>query len=404
MKNFVRPVCFALTLCLLPSLSGCSHEPILIESATSSLPAMTLQGVSQLLSQLPIGLEQMEEVRDAVNSSSGNGYDEEYMMADLFNSPGSGVGATDATRATRYSRPLRDLIRDRLYSIAATRSGSAGRQDVEDFISAVCASGMQIYWPYSDSWDGTSLPVITFDPESEASVNYGYELAEGEDGVPEVREIIVDEELARSRPVWVVNANDDSGYVSLEQLRRRDPDWGKGGRIIVSTKVADNAVTRATADFKTLVLKDFTMNYHYENWFRGASEFWVKCGAAQGFNASTEAELKLYTPSVTDFMISVKRNQVGIPQCFNAVLISDWTDQMEDFAFMIVEDDGGTRTSWKVDTTVKIKSKSYGITVDLPFNDHDDLVWRGRLTGRYFSRYSGETSHFGGVDLTFELK
>ena len=391
----------ALTICTLATLAGCRRDPILLESPTSPLPAMTLQGVSKLLSELSIGLEQMGEVRDAVSSSSENGYDEEYLMADLFNSPGSGVGAVDATRATRYARPLRDLIRDHLLSASSTRSGGVGQADVEDFISSVAASGMQIYWPYSDSWDGASLPIITFDPESEASVNYGYELVAEEDGTVSTREIIVDEALARKRPVWVINANDDSGYVSLEQLRRQDPDWGKGGRIIVGTKAASRA---SSTDFKTLVLKDFTMNYHYENWFRGASEFWVKCGAADGFNASTEAELKLYTPSVTDFMISVKRNQVGIPQRFDAVIIADWTDQMDDCAFMIVEDDGGTRTSWKVDTTVKIQSKSYGITIDLPFHDQDDLVWRGRLTGRYFSHYSGEPSHFGGVDLTFELK
>ena len=125
--------------------------------------------------------------------------------------------------------------------------------------------------------------------------------------------------------------------------------------------------------------------------------------SCQHGGGATEEELKNYTPTVTDFMISVKRDQIGIPQTFDAVMISDFSDQVEDFAFMILEDDGGTRTNWKVDTTVKIKSKSYGVTVDLPFNDRDDIVWRGSLSSRYFEKYSGETAHFGGVDLVFAL-
>jgi hypothetical protein len=230
-----------------------------------------------------------------------------------------------------------------------------------------------------------------------------------------VRETLVDEALASKRPVWVINGNDDSAYLSLEQLRRQDPDWGKGGRVLVGRapesplSVRGETVTRAGGvragdDFRSLVLKDFKMKQHYDNWFRGASEFWVKCGSVQGFYASTEAEMRLYQPTVTDFMISVHRDQLDVVLPFDAIIISDWTEQLDSFAFLIVEDDGGTRTSWKVDATVKIQSKSYGFTVDIPYNQRDDIVWRGSLTSRYFEKYNGDPVHFGGVDVTFELR
>ena len=47
-----------------------------------------------------------------------------------------------------------------------------------------------------------------------------------------------------------------------------------------------------------------------DSWFAGASEFFVKIGSVEDFTAVTEAELQLYNPLVTDFMIVVKRNQV----------------------------------------------------------------------------------------------
>ena len=40
------------------------------------------------------------------------------------------------------------------------------------------------------------------------------------------------------------------------------------------------------------------------------------------FTATTEAELKLYNPLVTDFMIVVKRSQLDKPQPFNAIIVS----------------------------------------------------------------------------------
>lgn len=123
----------------------------------------------------------------------------------------------------------------------------------------------------------------------------------------------------------------------------------------------------------------------------------------ENFTASTEAELKLYNPQITDFMLVVKRNQVGQRIPMNIMLVSQWTDQLDNIAFLLTEDDGGTRTEWKCSAVVKVKSKSYGFDVSLPFNSRDDIVWRGELSARYLEKYDGITSRFGDVDLTFSF-
>lgn len=390
-------------------LLACGQAVPVPEQPDTGLPQLSLPGVARLLSELPLTREQVEEVHDAVTASAANGYDDEYMMCDLFDSPGTGVGsAGGSTRAEAYARPLRELIRTRLSERLATRSGETDPQAVDAFIASLSASGMQIYWPYPEAWDGKTLPVITFDPESEASSNIGYELKAGRDGTLTVEVLkAVDENLARKRPVWVVNANDDSGYLTLEQLRRSDPEWGKGGRVIVGSAPPATGTLHTRTDqgddFRTLVLKEFKMKQHYDSWFRGASEFWCKCGSVQGFTASTEAELRLFSPTVTDFMISIKRDQLGVSVPFDAIIISDWSDQLDSFAFMIVEDDGGSQTSWKVEATVKVQSKSYGILINIPYNERDDIVWRGSLSSRYFENYAGKVIHFGGVDVIFEI-
>ena len=366
---------------------------------------ISLSEVSQILSSIPITQKQVREVYDAVTASSGNGYDEEYTMKNLFSAPGSGVGDKATRTAGSYDQPLGRLIEEHVKSIAGTRSSvdmSVDRMGVDGFLQALEESDIQIYWPFSERHSSDRLPIITFDPEDGSEVNVGYRLIDNGDGFRHVEEVIVDEAMAEEYPVWVVNRNSDAGYSSLEMLRREDPDWGEGGGdIIVNPKSL--ALKRSITGSKTLILKDFIMKRNYDSWFAGASEFFVKVGAVEDFTASTEAELRLYSPSVTDFVIVVKRSQKGQPLPFNAVLVTDWSEQMTHCAFMITEDDGGTRTTWDCTALVRVASKSYGVEMKIPFNTRDDIVWRGQLASSWFEKNNNQTAHFGDVDLTFEV-
>ena len=366
---------------------------------------ISLSEVSQILSSIPITQKQVREVYDAVTASSGNGYDEEYTMKNLFSAPGSGVGDKATRTAGSYDQPLSRLIEEHVKSIAGTRSSvdmSVDRMGVDGFLQALEESDIQIYWPFSERHSSDRLPIITFDPEDGSEVNVGYRLIDNGDGFRHVEEVIVDEAMAEEYPVWVVNRNSDAGYSSLELLRREDPDWGEGGGdIIVNPKSL--ALKRSVTGSKTLILKDFIMKRNYDSWFAGASEFFVKVGAVEDFTASTEAELRLYSPSVTDFVIVVKRSQKGQPLPFNAVLVTDWSEQMTHCAFMITEDDGGTRTTWDCTALVRVASKSYGVEMKIPFNTRDDIVWRGQLASSWFEKNNNRTAHFGDVDLTFEV-
>ena len=350
------------------------------------------ESIARTLSSLPLSAAQVREVFDAVSSSSGNGYDEEYPFSNLFSCPGSGVG--DELLQTRsvidYPEPLAGLLSS--LPASHTRSGS--------FTDVLSASGLQIYWPYSEDWDGKTMPVITFDPEDSPTYsmtlrgsgsNVGFLREQLPNGSWIVKEMIVDEEYARSHPVWVINRNEDSAYLTPQMVEALYPE-----------RVA-SAQTRSFQDCRTLVLKEFKAHRNYDSWFAGGSEFFVKCGSLNGFTAKTEEELKLYSPSVTDMMINVKRKHVGKTLRFNTVLVSEWTPQLEECVFLMIEDDGGKQTSWKASGLVKIKSKSYGFEVELPFRRNDDLVWRGKLSHNYFEKYNGKPNRFGDVSITFSF-
>ena len=355
----------------------------------------TLDEVARLLASVPVGQAQVAEVRDAVTSSSDNGYDEEYPMRQVFETPGAGVGGGPSTRVEAYPEPLRDLLAAEVRKQYGTRA-----LDADAFLDALSASDVQIYWPFSEDFEGAETPVITFDPGGRDTENVGW--VRREDGTLE--EVIVNEEMARERPVWVINRNRDAEYQSLEMRRREDPSWGQGGDILVRPQAGGATGTRADErDFQTLVLRSFKANRNFDTWFCGGSEIWCKVGAVEDFWATTEAELRLYSPSITDFLIVVRRKQVGEVLNFNAVLVSEWTGMLDNCAFMMVEDDGGTMTTWKCSAMVKYNSRSYGFEIEIPLRARDDIIWRGALTRTYIERNNGVTGHFGDVELVLEL-
>ena len=428
-KFFQRNLSAAFAGILLMNMSACEvlDDDIDKHGGGDSTMHVELELVARILSEVPLQADHLKEVREAVLASSSNGYDEEYTMKDLFEQPGRGVGDEHSqTRSARssYANPLRDIISSHIRTASPTRAAAGFPHDPDEFLAALSSSDIQIYWPFSENWNGSQMPVITFDPEDGADVNMGFRLVINDDGSRSVEEIIVDEELAKGEPVWVVNRNSDAEFTTLELLRREDPNWGEGGgTIIVKPQTRSEAAlsehtktgqskslqTRTglsgtgTTGAKSLVLKDFTMQRHYDTWFAGASEFFVKVGAVDDFTAATESELLMYNPLITDFMVVVKRNQLGKPQKSDILLVSDWNEQMSHCAFMITEDDGGTRTEWKCTALVRIKSMSYGVELSLPFNTRDDIVWRGQLAHRWLEANSSMSGRFGNVDLTFEL-
>ncbi|MBQ0096643.1 MAG: hypothetical protein KBS53_03190 [Bacteroidales bacterium] len=370
---------------------SCEQVDIAGTSSGEAIELVTMEDIAKVLSSVSLESCHLLEVHDAVTSSSEYGYDEEYTMYNLFRNPGCGVGEEETKSSPdKYPNPLRRVFEN--YFSGATKAGPSA-MTAEEYLLYIENSGLQIYWPYSSEWDGISAPVITFDPLADVGSNVGYYM----DGEGVVRTVMVTEEMARERPVWVINGNDDASYVSLERMRRENPDWMQGGALVVGTKAGSSQSCR------TLVLKDFTMKRNYDSWFAGASEFFVKIGSVEDFMASTEAEMYLYDPTITDFMVVVKRDQMGIPQTLNTVLVSEWTQGLQSCALMIIEDDGGTQTSWNCTAVVKYNSKSYGIELKIPYNSRDDIVWRGSLSRKYIEATNNVTGHFGDVDITFGI-
>ncbi len=379
---------------------SCTKEDNPSDADTNTPELVSLDDLAGVLSSLPMEIEHLNEVYDAVSASVDNGYDSEYTMSQLFGSPGSGVGSdllddrTKAASGKTYRRPLRDLFAE-YYSEATKASG--GSVSAAQYMNYISQSDIQIYWPFAEKWDGRSYPVITFDPLNGDESNIGWYMDEN----GEMQSITVTEDVAKTRPVWVINNNDDSRHTTIDILKKNNPQWGEGGTIVIGPNQAP-ASTKA-APVKSLVLKDITLKRPYDSWFRGASELFFKIGSLESFDVSKESDIYLYSPTITDFMVVVRRSEVGKTLELNTLLVSEWTPQLQNCAFMIIEDDGGTITSWNCNAVVKYNSKSYGFEISIPYRSRDDIVWRGQLSRKYIEATDNVTGNFGDVQLTFSI-
>jgi len=352
-----------------------------------------LEEVAVFLSDVVSDSEVLDEVHSAVTESYEGGYDEEYLFSNVVNCPGRGTGFRSVKAEGGYGEGA--LFR----SLVSTLDGRTGFPGVhvksagtgKAFLDSLASSDIQIYWPYSENWDGASLPVVTFDHGLDKDWNYGFILRKDASGEKLVSRVLVDEAYAKEHPVWVVNLNKDRSYVPLKPSRYVPKDDG------------GNLQTKTGETIYSLMLRSFTALKNYDCWLAGASEYFIKVGAVENFTASTEAEMELFSPTITDFYIVVRRGEVGEPKEVNTIMVSDWTLQMSSIAFMIIEDDGGKQTSWDTEIIVKVNSKSYGITMSIPLNTKDDIVWRGSLSSRYLFATDASHSKFNDVLLDIEI-
>lgn len=354
--------------------------------------ALRLEEIAAFLSDAVSDPDVLDEVHSAVAESYSHGYDEEYLFSNVVGYPGRGTGYK-GTKADGTSPGA--LFRNMVATVGG-QTGFPGTDvksgiDAGAFMDSLAASDIQIYWPYSERWDGETEPVVTFDHGEDRDWNYGFILRSDALGNKVVSRVIVDEEYAKDNPVWVVNLNKDRHYVPLMPA---------GGAQAASSA---DIPTRSGETIYSLMLRSFTALTNYDCWLAGASEYFIKVGAIENFTASTEAEMALFSPTITDFYIVVRRGEVGVPKEINTIMVSDWTLQMSSIALMIIEDDGGKKTSWDTEIMVKINSKSYGVTLSIPLNTRDDIVWRGSLSSRYLFATDASHTKFNDVLVDIEI-
>ena len=78
------------------------------------------------------------------------------------------------------------------------------------------ANILQIYWPFSENWDGKTKPVISFLPEDKTqATNKAYYMENGE-----LKSVEIDRNYAMLHPVWIINES-SLGYDKIPDFNEK---------------------------------------------------------------------------------------------------------------------------------------------------------------------------------------
>lgn len=342
------------------------NEQFAEKNIMDSIVMSDLLPIASLLSHISINNDICKEVHEAVSSATDNGLEESYYFQEILKEENNKI-------TTRSGNPsaLGTLIKN-YFTNSTTRSADADAINLE----LLAKSDIQIYWPYSEDWDGKTLPVITYAPENEDQEwNYAYK-RNGD----KIDTIIVNEEYMEKNPVWIINKSDIS-YEDLPNFSLKQKNKNNVLFLSKSNEKIDNLhyTTRAAGEpVYTVYLGQFMAEKQYDKVWSGGSEFAIQMGAIENMQIESIQQLSSTNPQVTYLRITRSRKDIKKKRwiTLNSVLSSDWYPNENNAAFMIHEEDQGKDINWEAELSIKIKGKDFGFKAKLPFGSHDDLIYK----------------------------
>lgn len=379
MFNFLSVALFLLLIfssCTKYELESLPKSELRID--TKSLVSQDeLLNVVELLTSIEIDKSIMNEVKLGVDNSLKYGLDEELRFIDMLNPKNSKL---------QKSITVSELINKMSEKLNTSRNLLGSYKSSSDFFDMLSKNNVQIYWPYSEDWDGNTLPTITYNPENgNEDWNYGFVYEKDEQGQIHIDTVIVNDDYIKQYPVWVVNRN-EIDYEDLPNFK--SGEYIKNG-VIFDQPVNDNGKnTVYPPTWKPETDPNLVYSFYIQNMrvfkqhdgaLAGGSEMVVKC-------AYPETVGGMPSP-VTILRKNWTRKEISNSTIkpFTTPLISDWRPEQLQCGLKILEEDNGSDKNWEFKLGVIIGNKNYSVDAKIPFNNNDDEIVETILNRSYIN-------------------
>lgn len=274
--------------------------------------------IAQGLTNSSLNLDLVKEVHKDVLTSLKYGLDEVSYLKDAV------------------EKDSRITQRKATSKLSASLKASSG---YEELIETIKTGDYQIYWPYSEDWDGSTMPVISFVDSSNEDDEFIPAFAPVKHGGRiDVDTILVNEIYATTNPVWIVRKS-DIDYQALPNFSKGE--FTKNG-VLFST--ASKALSSTQQKVYTMKLGSFMASKHYDPWTKGGSEFmiYITETSVNTQLPGSPADLGA-TTQVNSIFVDRPRKTIKKKQWVdvNAIGISNWRPEVHKTTLVIMEKDWG---------------------------------------------------------------
>ena len=310
MKSFYHSLLIAVVLF---SSISCENEdispPVKEHSSSEKMSPRTLEQkeLALFIAELPMKKDQYHEVFDAVTTASEDGLEEAYYFTEILASkPITNKIVNSYKSKSKYKR-VGELMKEFYLQDSKYKKLTNNKKKTVSTLNLekIANSNLQIYWPYSENWDGRTAPAITFAPENENQEwNYAYKKTERG-----IDTIIVNEEYMMNNPVWIINTSEEQ-YENL-------PAFSKGQNSNYNTLYINKKKDKVTSSKKnapipvySVFLGKFMSSHQYDKIWSGGSEFIIQLGNIEHFKIESADNLSSLDPHIARIKVPLSRKDI----------------------------------------------------------------------------------------------
>lgn len=245
-----------------------------------------------------------QEVHDAVSKSVECGLDEVYYLKEAI---GGGTKICSETRFTRF-------IYDKL---SRFNDNNAVKYINEYWTNTSDQDRLQIYWPYSENWDGVTTPIV-------ACQYQGYVIAENGQIIEGITFV---EEYAKTHPVWIINLSpvnyselpdfgkcnyvkEGNNTIVYHSLTTSESEDYKSSKYLTENDKDDYFEKKATTTY-SLYIKDVASVMETNELPDGGQYYFVTVLDIEGENLRNVADLETYNPRYVTHRFCLLRSQIN---------------------------------------------------------------------------------------------
>ena len=260
--------------------------------------------LARAITALNLDPEICQEVHRAVRKSVECGLDEIYYLKEAI---GGGTKICDDETFTRF-------IDDKLSKFSDNK---AVKYINEYWVNTADQDRLQIYWPYSENWDGVTTPIV-------ACQYQGYVIAENGQII---EGITFAEEYTKKHPVWIINLSpvayselptfDNCNYVKqgnntivYHSLTASDSDDYKFPKYLTKNDKDDYFSKKATTTY-SMYIKDVASVTKTNELSEGGQYYFVTVLDIDGENIRNRIDLESYNPRYVTHRFCLLRGHIN---------------------------------------------------------------------------------------------
>ena len=261
----------------------------------------------------------------------------------------------------RFDSLIKLLIFFVLFSILHLLHPHPDRCEDDSILNSL--KGLEIYWPYSENWDGSSIPVICYSTPDFKYINedkvMAYKLSKDINGVTSLDSLIIDEEYAKSHPVWVVK-NSEFNISDLDKIFNSEPTsngihYIPRNRNLVKTSKRQSVNSSTNSLVNETKIESIQSNTQHDTWISGGSEYvlyWFFPTSGFGISTHQTSQIKLSRSEIS-------KNTV---RTINFDANFDWFVGQEHNRLKVIEFDPGQNISFDIKITTTYHEKESAVS------------------------------------------